>query len=266
MPAEPLDATDAGDAARNAEGDHLTAILHDADEAVILAALENPNLHESQVCLLLERLDLPVRLLEAIGSNPQWLRSEAVRVRLARHPQTPQRISVALVRQIFLFDLVALSMLPSAPAEIRRLAQETILFKIPQLPLGQKLTLARRGPARVAAALILEGHPRASADALKNSYLTESQILRVLASPTVPERVVTAIAQDPKWSNQKNIRLALARVALAPSAQIENFLTSFTLTELADLVSLEEVSPAIRTAIRLEISQRKSADVTSPAE
>jgi hypothetical protein len=166
MPAEPLDATDAGDAARNAEGDHLTAILHDADEAVILAALENPNLHESQVCLLLERLDLPVRLLEAIGSNPQWLRSEAVRVRLARHPQTPQRISVALVRQIFLFDLVALSMLPSAPAEIRRLAQETILFKIPQLPLGQKLTLARRGPARGAAALIVVGHPRASAAAV----------------------------------------------------------------------------------------------------
>src|SRR3984957_4387729 len=252
----------AQDAARTAEGDQLTALLHDADESVVRAALENPHLHESHVCLVLERLDLPVPLLEAIGSNPQWLRSEAIRLRLARHPRTPHRVAVPLVRQLFLFDLVSLSMLPSAPSEVRRLAQETILFKIPQLPLGQKLTLARRGPARVAAALILEGHPRASADALKNPYLTESQILRVLASPTVPERVVTAIAQDPKWSNQKNIRLALARVALAPSAQIENFLTSFTLTELADLVSLEEVSPAIRTAIRLEISQRKSADVT----
>src|SRR3984957_7221167 len=241
MPAEPLDATDAGDAARNAEGEHLTAILHDADEAVILAALENPNLHESQVCLLLERLDLPVRLLEAIGSNPQWWGGEAVRVRLARRPQTPQRISVALVRQIFLFDLVALSMLPSAPAEIRRLAQETILFKIPQLPLGQKLTLARRGPARVAAALILEGHPRASADALKNPYLTESQILRVLASPTVPERVVTAIARDPKWSVQTNVRFGLVRAASELSPQLEGFLAEFTLTELADLVGLESL-------------------------
>jgi hypothetical protein len=266
MPAEPLDVTAAADAARHAEGDRLTAILHNAEEAVIGAALENPHLHETHVCLLLERLDLPAPLLEAIGSNPQWLRSEAIRVRLARHPQTPQRISVALVRQIFLFDLVALSMLPSAPVEIRRLAQETILFKIPQLPLGQKLTLARRGPARVAAALILEGHPRASADALKNPYLTESQILRVLASPTVPERVVSAIAQDPKWSNQKNIRLALVRVAHAPSTPIENFLASFTLTELADLVSLEEVSPAVRTAIRIEISRRESADAPAAAE
>jgi len=262
MPADPVETAAAEAAARSAEGDHLTALLHDADEAVIRAALENPHLHESHVCLVLERLDLSVSLLEAIGSNPQWLRSEAIRLRLARHPHTPQRIAVPLVRQLFLFDLVTLSMLPSAPADIRRLAQEAILTKIPQLPLGQKLTLARRGPARVAAALLLEGHPRASAHALQNPYLTESQILRVLASPGVPERVAGAIAQDPKWSAQKNIRFALVRVASKLSPQIEDFLGSFSLSELADLVSLDQLASAIRSAIRREIAER----AVSPGE
>jgi len=252
MPADPPDVTAAEAVAGSAEGDHLTAILHGADEAVIRAALENPNLHESHVCLLLERLDLPVALLEAIGSNPQWLRSEAVRVRLARHPHTPQRIAVPLVRQIFLFDLVALSMLPSAPSEVRRLAQESILTRIPQLPLGQKLTLARRGPARVAAALLLEGHPQASAYALQNPYLTE--------------RVVTAIAQDSKWSTQKNIRFAIVRVALTPSSPIENFFAEFSVVELADLVSLEEVAAPVRNAIRLEIAKRNASDAVSSGE
>jgi hypothetical protein len=266
MPADPADVTAAEAVAGSAEGDQLTAILHDADQAVIRAALENPNLHESHVCLLLERLDLPVPLLEAIGSNPQWLRSEAVRVRLARHPHTPQRIAVPLVRQIFLFDLVALSMLPSVPSEVRRLAQESILTRIPQLPLGQKLTLARRGPARVAAALLLEGHPQASAYALQNPYLTESQILRVLASPAVPERVVTAIAQDSKWSTQKNIRFAIVRVALTPSSPIENFFAEFSVVELADLVSLEEVAAPVRNAIRLEIAKRNASDAVSSGE
>ncbi|MGA8101639.1 MAG: hypothetical protein WB869_05770 [Candidatus Acidiferrales bacterium] len=247
----------AQDAARTVEGDHLTAILHDADESVVRAALENPHLHESHVCLVLERLDLPVPLLEAIGSNPQWLRSEAIRLRLARHPHTPQRIAVPLVRQLFLFDLVTLSMLPSAPSEVRRLAQEAILAKIPQLPLGQKLTLARRGPARVAAALILEGHPRASVDALKNPYLTESQVLRVLASRAVTEPVVAAIARDPKWSAQKNVRFGLLRAASELSPQIEAFLGDFTLSELAEVVSLEEIASPIRIAVRQEIAKRK---------
>jgi hypothetical protein len=250
------DSTAAQDAARTAEGDQLTALLHDADEAVVRAALENPHLHESLVCLLLERLDLPVPLLEAIGSDPRWLRSEAIRLRLARHPHTPQRIAVPLVRQLFLFDLVTLSIQPSAPPEVRRLAQESILAKIPQLPLGQKLTLARRGPARVAAALILEGHPRASVDALKNPYLTESQVLRVLASPAVTDRVVAAIARDAKWSAQKNVRIGLVRAASELSPQIEGFLGEFTLTELADVVSLEEVAAPIRSAIRREIVKR----------
>jgi hypothetical protein len=256
----------ARDAARTAEGDQLTALLHDADESVVRAALENPHLHESHVCVVLERLDLPVPLLEAIGSNPQWLRSEAIRLRLARHPRTPQRVAIPLVRQLFLFDLVSLSMLPSAPSEVRRLAQEAILAKIPQLPLGQKLTLARRGPARVAAALILEGHPRASADALKNPYLTESQVLRVLASPAVTERVVAAIARDPKWSVQTNVRFGLVRAASELSPQIEGFLAEFTLTELTDLVGLESLPASIRSAIRREMAKRKSAEAVPPSE
>ncbi len=248
----------AQDAARAAEGDHLTALLHDADESVVRAALENAHLQESHVCLVLERLDLPAPLLEAISSNPQWLRSEAIRLRLARHPHTPQRIAVPLVRQLFLFDLVSLSMLPSAPSEVRRLAQDAILAKIPQLPLGQKLTLARRGPPRVAGALILEGHPRASADALRNPYLTESQVLRVLASPAVTERVVAAIAQDPKWSTQKNVRFGLVRAASELSPQIENFLAEFTLTELGDLAALDSLPASIRAAIRREMAKRES--------
>src|ERR1700683_5818033 len=87
----------AQDAARTAEGDHLTALLHDADESVARSALENPHLHESHVCLVLERLNLPAPLLEAISSNPQWLRSEAIRLRMARHPHTAQRIAVQSV-------------------------------------------------------------------------------------------------------------------------------------------------------------------------
>ena len=85
------------------------------------------------------------------------------------------------MRQLFLFDLVRLSLLPSAPADIRRVAEEVILTRVPHLPVGEKLTLARRGPARVAGAILAEGHAQAIKLALANAFLTESQVLRVLA-------------------------------------------------------------------------------------
>jgi hypothetical protein len=45
-----------------------------------------------------------------------------------------------------------------------------------------------------------EPHPRAIKLALENAVLAESQVLKVLAKAEVPERVVVAIAQHPKWS------------------------------------------------------------------
>ena len=89
-------------------------------------------------------------------------------------------------------------------AEIRRVAAELLVTRVPQLPIGQKLTLARRGPARVVGALLAEGHPQAIKLALANAFLTESQVLKVLAKSGVPERVETrrdfAPAQRPsQW-------------------------------------------------------------------
>ena len=161
------------------------------------------------VTQLLERLDLPASVLAAVADAGKWTASEGVRLRLARHPRTPRRIAIALLRQLFLFDLVRVSLLPSAPADIRRAAEGIILARVPHLAVGEKLSLARRGPSRIAGAVLAEGHPQAVKLALANSFLTESQLLKVLAKPDVPERVVAAIAQHPKWSCQYNVRLGL---------------------------------------------------------
>src|SRR6185437_3196655 len=110
--------------ARTASGGALRALLHDPAEEVLVAALANPALTESDVCVLLERLDLSPALLGAVAAHPSWTKNEGVRLRLARHPRTPHRVALALLRQLFLFDLVQVSLLPSAPAEIRRVSEE----------------------------------------------------------------------------------------------------------------------------------------------
>ena len=49
--------------ARTVSGDALRAFLHDPAEEVLVAALANPSITESDVCILLERLDLSASLL-----------------------------------------------------------------------------------------------------------------------------------------------------------------------------------------------------------
>ena len=133
-----------------ATGEELAGFLHHHSADVLLALLDNPALDETQVCLLLERKDLPGEILEEISRRKALLKSYRVKRALAFHPRTPRLVSLRLLRDLFLMDLVQVAILPGVSAELKRNAEEQLLARLPQLPLGQKITLARRGPARVA--------------------------------------------------------------------------------------------------------------------
>ncbi|MGH9745473.1 MAG: hypothetical protein ACRD59_05105 [Candidatus Acidiferrales bacterium] len=262
----PDDASPAAEHAHTATADEIKVLVHDADEATLLVLLENPALDEPHVVQMLERLDLSANVLAAIADAGKWTSSESVRLRLARHPRTPRRIALALLRQLFLFDLVRVSLLPSAPADIRRAAEGAILARVPHLPVGEKLTLARRGPARIAAAVLAEGHPQAIKLALGNAFLTESQLLKVLAKQDVPERVVAAIAQHPKWSCHYNVRLGLLRNAHAPVPAVLAILPDLTIRDLKDVMTLESLTPHLKKYIQQELERRAAGRAEDEAE
>lgn len=242
--------------ARSASGEGLDALIHDADPETLLALLENQNLQEAHISRLLERLDLSAELLDAIAKEGKWASSERVRLGLTRHPRTPRRTAMSLLRQLYLFDLVRVSLLPSVAADIRRAAEELILARVPHLPIGEKLTLAKRGPPRVAGAILAEGHRQAVKLALANSFLTESQVLKVLAKAEVPARVIAAVSQHPKWSVQYNVRVALVRHPHTPVPALLEFLPNLTLRDLKDVAALEDLLPHPRNYIRQELARR----------
>jgi len=252
--------------ARTASREELAALVHSASEERLEALLENPLLDESHLMLLLERKDLPGSVLDRIGKKREWLESYPLRLRLVRHPRSPRLLVLRLVKQLYLFDLVNVSLLPAVPAEIRRIAEELILARLPQLPLGQKFTLARRGSGRVAGALLAEGLSQVIPLALDNAFLSEAQVLKVLARDELPPRVVAALAQHRKWSYLYNVRMALVRHPLTPLARVLSFLPDLTLRDLDELCGASTLPPNLRQYIRHEIttrSHRRTARRTS---
>ena len=244
------------DRARAASGEEISALLHDAREEVLAALLENPHLDETHLCLFLERKDLPGTLLEGIARRKEWMASYRVKRRVAFHLHAPRLLALRLARELYVMDLVQLSLQPGLPAELKRLAEELLLARLPQLPLGQKITLARRGSARVAGGLLVEGHLQVVRVALDNSFLTEAQVLRTLAREKLPAPVVSAIAHHPKWSHVYNVRVALVRHPLAPPGCVLAFLPELTLRDLQELRTLGTVSGNLRQCIRHEIARR----------
>lgn len=262
----PPEAAITAERARTASKDELKSLVHAATEDALLALLENPEIEESHITSLLERLDLPGNVISAIASETKWLSSEGVRMRLASHPHTPKRIALATARQLYLFDLVRLSLLPAAPADIKRVAEEIVISRVPQIPVGHKLTLARRGPARVVGAILAEGHAQAVRLALNNPYLTESQILKVLNKVGVPERVVVAIAGHPKWSLQYNVSVTLVRNPQTPYSIVQTLLPRLKPADLRDLAAMQDVTPRLRKQIEEHLAERMPGQEGAPDE
>jgi hypothetical protein len=184
------------------------------------------------------------------------LKNYRVKRALAFHPRTPRLANLRLIRELYLMDLVQLTLLPGSSGELKRSAEEQIVARLPQLPLGQKITLARRGPGRVAGALVADGHAQVLPIALDNASLTEAQVLKALARHNLPVGVVKAVAQHRKWSHTYNVRLALVRHPSSTLSTILAYLPELTVSDLRELAAPGIVSENLRKYLLAEIQQR----------
>lgn len=244
------------DRASAANGDELALLLHHPSSEVLRALLENPALDESHLCLLLERKNLPGELLEEIAKRKAFLKSYRVKRALAFHPHTPRLASMRMLRDLYLMDLVQLTLQPGIPMELKRHAEEQLLARLPQVPLGQKITLARRGPGRVAGALLAEGNAQVLAVVLDNPNMNEAQILRVLSRDKIPAAVVAAIARHHKWSLDYNVRVALVRHPASVLANVLGLLPHLTVNDLKDLAAPGIVNENLRKYLQAEVARR----------
>jgi hypothetical protein len=244
-------------AARSAAQESFAELVTSATETVLRGLIENPAFDETHVCLLLERKDLSGLLLEEISKRKEWRASYRVRFGLAAHPRTPRLIAMRLLRELHLMDLVRVSLLPSSSMELRRLADERVLAQLAQLPLGQKLMLARRGSARVAAGLVAHGPEPVARIALDNSFLTEAQLLKSLTKENVPPRILSAVAKHQKWSTIVNVRVALLRHPHLPADSAPALIHGLPRREMADLAGLSRVRENIRALLRKELESTR---------
>ena len=236
--------------------EELTVLIHESPPGELGVLLDQVGIEERHIQLMLRRSDLGGDLIERIGGNRKWAGSEAVRLGIVTHPHAPRRLAMTLLRQLFAFNLVRASLNPRAPAEVRCVAEELLIERIRQLPLSEKLLLARRGPARVAGALLAEGHSDVLPAVLQSPFLTEAQVVRVLWRASVPPHVVITLADHPKWSSHYLVRVALLRNQHTPIAAAMRFLPNVLSTDLRELLRGGNVPGHLREQVRREVARR----------
>jgi hypothetical protein len=221
-----------------------------ADESVeqpsYSIAAASSELTEDQTLALLKRSDLTAETLTLLGRNAVAMKSRKVALAIATHPRTPRHVSVPTLRRLFTFDLMLVTRTPAVPADIKRAAEEQILNRLESLSTGEKISLARRASARVAAALLSDPDIRVITTALDNSHLLEAAVVTTLMRNDAPDSLFAIAGEHGKWSQRREVQIALLRnekTRLAPAIQMaRNFSADF----------LRETLPEVRQASILE--------------
>ena len=241
---------------RTASLEDIPGLLLSCTPEDLRLLIDNPAFDETHVCLLLERKDLPGPLVEEISKRKTWKSVYRVRRALAAHQHTPRLIAVRALRDLHLMDLVRIGLLPTSRGELRRLAEERVLAQLPQLPLGQRLMLARRGSARIAAGLILQGPENAARIALDNPFLNEAQLLKALSKQTLTARTVASVAKHEKWSKIVNVRIVLLRHAHVPAECAAALALDLPRRDAEDLLGLTHLAAGVRDVLQQELAAR----------
>lgn len=236
--------------------EQIEAQIHSLEEDVLCAIAGSAALNEDLALALLKRSDLTHAVMEAIAKNGRIMRNRKVRAAVLAHHRTPRHVSLPLIRHLYTFDLMQVGMTPGIAADVAIASEEALINRLDTLAAGEKLTLAKRSSARVAAVLLNDVDNRIVAAGLNNPYLTDSHIVKAILQRDASELLAFTVSHHSKWSVRKEIRGALLRNEFTPFACAISFSQSFSVGALKELLSQSRLPVKIKTYL-LEVSEKR---------
>jgi hypothetical protein len=228
---------------------------------VLLAALKNPQLDDNHLLALLKRRDLPEELLKAISKLPMVADSHELKVAIVHNPGIPDHVTLALLPHLHLFELVDICYLAGVMPDQKVAAERAIIQRLSTTPLGNKITLARRGTAAVVEALIKEGDPRFLDACLTNPHLKEAAIFLFLNGPDATADGISAVARHPRWKGRINVQLAILKNPKTPPVWFALFLPHLNSVDLNGILASRRISQAQKKLVSEELNRRLHVSV-----
>jgi hypothetical protein len=243
-------------ASSGSEEDLRILAYHPSDN-VLSTLITNKGLTADIALIIANRKNISPEILESLSHNIRWKSSYSITLALCKNPKTPQRISLSLIKALKIFDKADLTRNQFIPISVKMKAEAAIIEKIPSLPLGIKITLAKRASSGVLMKLIGDGKKEVVAACLDSPQMTESEIYKIISKKTVSPRVIRQIADHPKWSCSYQIQQSLILNIHTPLPRVLSFLKNIKSSDLRDLYKAPETPASTRPFIYSELLERE---------
>ena len=164
---------------------------------MVVALLRHPQVPGAAMAQLAERADGPI-LEVLLGSLDRLGRKVEALEALLRNPAVPEVKHPTLQRQIEV-----------AKKRGAEGSKKSLLLQIKELPVGQKLSLAKKGNKDVRMILIKDSNEMIALEVAGSPRITDGEILAIAQMRDVSEKVLREIANMKRHRSNKLVVLAL---------------------------------------------------------
>lgn len=241
--------------------ENLWEILKGSDQERFKDLIFHKDLTEGMALYIAENRNTPPETLSLLATSQRFKDSYKLKLALCKNPKTPQRVVLSLLKFLRLFDLADLTKNQNIHINIRQKIEQILKEKLPSLPVGNRITLAKRSSSRVATAILEKaGGGKETFNLIKtcleNPFLKEGDLLKLINNEATPPNVIRAIAEHPRWSLRYSLRYALIRNYYTPLSIVVEFLKDLKVQDLEDLYRDEAVPASTKPFIYRELSSR----------
>jgi len=235
-------------------------VLHPSSQ-VISRVILNRNLTEDLALVIANRRNILPEVIETLYHSGKWKEYYRILLALSKNPRTSQKIALALLKSLRIIDIADLTRNRQAPIGVRTKAELLINEKVLTMPLGIKITIARRASRNVLIRLIEDGMREVVDVCLESHFITEGDICNIVRMRKTAGHVIRQIAEHPKWSGRYDVQRALIRNNNTPLVHVVRYLEKMRTTDLKELYQDTEVPPSTKPFIHRELLDRGAIEI-----
>jgi len=233
-------------------GPHSTA----ADVAPLLDHRETDETH---LLVLLRKRELSSGVIEAVARHDRWNKRRAVRAAIVNHVKTPKTLALRLLSLLFWKEQLKVATNIRLPRSLRVASESRLKERLPELELGEKISMGHSAPTGILSTLALENDDKIIRALLRNPRIREQEVIAIVRRASTSGLVLRVVALSERWGHRPSVRKAIVSHPNTPIHVALSLLQHVSERELRTLLRESEL-PRV---VALSAEQMLSGDEPS---
>ena len=221
--------------------------------------LDHAEADEAHILALLRKRELATPVIEAVARHDRWNKRQVVRGAIVSHMKTPRTLALRMLSLLLWREQLRVATNIRLAMPLRVAAESRLKERLPELELGEKISIAHSAPPGLIPALAACNHERIVQSLLRNPRMSEQEVVALVKRETTSAPVLRVVAQSERWVVRPSVRTGIVSHRNTPVHVALTLVSRMPRRTLVALVKNNELRPVVAIHARKILSGEEIA-------